>query len=262
MKYFSTLFLSFLCCFLLPLTSQGQTTFAGHDSDEDGCIGTNDLLSILSVFGTCNAIFNCGDLVTHDGYDYSTLQIGDQCWFSENCRYLPCVSTSSSSSTTTPYYYVYGYEGSDVPAAKAQAVYDTFGVLYNWTAIMVDGICPSGWHIPTDLEFQYMEMALGMSEAEAGSTGWRGTDQSVQMRSTSGWEGENNGTNSSGLNCLPAGYAYPGGFDLLGSFVGFWTSSSSSTSSAWRRYFGYSYDGVFRNPNSRSNSFSARCIQN
>lgn len=46
-----------------------------------------------------------------------------------------------------PYYYVNGYVGTDVEAAKATAYYETYGVLYNWPAVMTEGICPSGWHI-------------------------------------------------------------------------------------------------------------------
>ena len=91
---------------------------------------------------------SCGDLVAHEGYNYSTVQIGDQCWFSENCRYLPSVSPSSASSTSTPYYYVHGYEGTDVTAAQATSNYATYGVLYNWPAVMTEDVCPSGWHIP------------------------------------------------------------------------------------------------------------------
>ena len=48
-------------------------------------------------------------------------------------------------------------------AAQATANYETYGVFYNWPAVMTEGICPSGWHIPTDFEWGTMEMALGMS---------------------------------------------------------------------------------------------------
>ena len=92
-------------------------------------------------------------VVTHQGYAYSTVQIGDQCWFSENCRYLPEVSYPSIDSPTDPYYYVYGYEGTDVASAMSTSNYATYGVLYNWPAVMTEGICPSGWHIPSDEEF-------------------------------------------------------------------------------------------------------------
>jgi len=111
---------------------------------------------------TCEPVFNsCGDDIGHEGYDYSTVLIGEQCWFSENCRYLPEVSPYSLGSDTAPYYYVYGYEGTDVDAAKSTDNYETSGVLYNWPAMMTVGICPSGWHIPSDGEFTELTDFLG-----------------------------------------------------------------------------------------------------
>ena len=82
-----------LCVFTLSLTLQSQTLSA--DNDGDGCVATSDLMTLLSQFGECyNSSFTCGDFVSHDGYDYSTVLIGEQCWFAENCRYLPEVSPS------------------------------------------------------------------------------------------------------------------------------------------------------------------------
>jgi uncharacterized protein (TIGR02145 family) len=209
----------------------------------------------------CDPVFAaCGDLVSHEGYDYSTVQIGDQCWFSENCRYLPSVSLSSASSTTDPYYYVYGYEGTDVTAAQATSNYSTYGVLYNWPAVITAGICPSGWHIPSDGEWQTMEMSLGMSEADASSTGWRGSPVGDYMKSTSGWNNNGNGSNSSGFTGLPGGFRYSGGFLGIGD-SGYWWSASESGSGSWLRGLGSSRDGVARNFDNRSNGFSARCVR-
>ena len=54
--------------------------------------------------------------ITYQGYEYDVVEIGNQCWFAENCRFLPSVSPSGDYSTTDPYYYVYEYEGTDVEA--------------------------------------------------------------------------------------------------------------------------------------------------
>jgi len=90
------------------------------------------------------------------------------------------VSPPSEGSETEPYYYVYDYQGTNLGAAVSTSNYDTYGVLYNWPAVMTEDICPSGWHIPSDGEWQTMEISLGMSESEAGDTGWRGTDEGYQ----------------------------------------------------------------------------------
>jgi uncharacterized protein (TIGR02145 family) len=210
---------------------------------------------------TCEPVFNsCGEVVSHEGYDYSTVQIGDQCWFSENCRYLPVVSPSSEGSESDPYYYVYDYQGSDVTAAQATTNYATYGVLYNWPAVMTEGICPSGWHIPSDGEWQTMEMSLGMSESEAADWGWRGTDEGYQMKSSSGWNSGGNGSNSSGYTGLPGGYRYSGGFLNHGDY-GHWWSASGSGSFSWLRALFISYDNVGRGDDNRNYGFSARCVR-
>ena len=90
------------------------------------------LLSIVVLLYGCGfeKIEGCGEPVEHQGYNYSTVQIGDQCWFAENCRYLPVVSPASEGSTNDSYYYVNAYEGTDVAAAKSTENYKTYGVLY------------------------------------------------------------------------------------------------------------------------------------
>ena len=57
----------------------------------------------------------------------------------------------------------------------------TYGILYNWYAVETGRICPTGWHVPTDTEFETMEMSLGMSSGEVDLTTWRGTDEGSQM---------------------------------------------------------------------------------
>jgi uncharacterized protein (TIGR02145 family) len=204
--------------------------------------------------GICD--WNCGENLIYDGYDYSTVQIGEQCWFSENCRYLPEVSPSSAGSETAPYYYVYGYEGTDVTAAQATTNYETYGVLYNWPAVMTEGICPSGWHIPSDGEWQTMEISLGMSEAEAASEGWRGTDEGLKMKDDVQW----NGSNSSGFTGLPSGARYSGGFYYDGD-DGYWWSASESGSFSWMRILVSYNDAVGRYSKVRNHGFSARCVR-
>jgi uncharacterized protein (TIGR02145 family) len=235
------------------------------DTNFDGCTDLNDLLDILAAYGACAvAEFTCGDLLEYQGYDYETVQIGGQCWFSENCRYLPVVSPSSAQSTTAPYYYVYDYQGTDVASAQATANYATYGVLYNWPAVMTDGICPSGWHIPSDGEWQTMEISLGMSEADATSDGWRGSPVGDSMKSTSGWFNNGNvfvnGSNSSGFTGLPGGYSDSGVFNFNGVY-GVWWSASESGSNSWQRALGSSYDNVGRNVSGRYSGFSARCVK-
>ena len=204
---------------------------------------------------TCAPYFgDCGDLVSHDGYDYSTVLIGEQCWFSENCRYLPEVSPSNEGNTTDPYYYVYGYEGTDVASAMSTSNYATYGVLYNWPAVMTEGICPSGWHIPSDGEFTELTDFLGGQGVAGGKMKEAGYDH---------WNPPNTGaTNSSGWTGLPGGllilYNYFGNDGYSGSW---WSSSSESGSGPWTHSLNEDDDNVYRQNPIGFNGFSARCLR-
>jgi len=223
------------------------------DSNLDGCTDLNDLMDLLGAYGSCgqSEFAACGDLVSHEGYSYSTVQIGDQCWFAENCRYLPSVSPSNLYSNTDPFYYVYGYEGTDVAAAKSTDNYETYGVLYNWPAVMTEGICPSGWKLPSDGDFTQLTDFLG-GESVAG----------YAMKSTSGWNGGGNGSNSSGFTGLAGGYRSSDGFNYVYGFHGYWWSSSESDSYSWRHRLNYNDESVSRyNSPDLDFGFSARCIK-
>jgi uncharacterized protein (TIGR02145 family) len=190
--------------------------------------------------------FTCGTMaVSFDGYDYSTVQIGDQCWFAENCRYLPEVSPSSEGNTTDPYYYVSGYEGTDVEAAKATVNYETYGVLYNWPAVMTEGICPSGWHIPSDGEFTQLTDFLG-GEGVAGG----------KMKDDVQWDG----SNSSGFNGLPGGYCSSGGV-INNGHHGLWWSASDFGSYSWDRQLNKNDGSVYRYGYAQYYGESARCVR-
>ena len=154
-------------------------TSCPHDLDFDGVVGVNDLMELLSAFGTdcpepegpATSEFTCGDPVSYHGYDYATVQIGEQCWFAENLRnehYANGDSIPGGLSNSE-------WQNADDTNLGAQAIYNNdasnladYGRLYNWYAVDdARGLCPSGWHVPTDEEFMTLEMELGMSESEA-----------------------------------------------------------------------------------------------
>ena len=227
----------------------------------------------------CVHAFTCGDTLNYQGYGYVTVLIGGQCWFAENLRSenyrngdaIPSnLSGSEWNTTSSGAVTVYG-EGSsqcynyspDGDACDEAWSLIEYGRLYNWFAVDDSrGLCPSGWHVPTDGEWMTMEMALGMSGSEVIDTGWRGTDQGTQMKTDYGWINPGNGTNSSGFSGLPGGIRahhnsrfYAGGAD------GLWWSSSSDGSDAWSRLLSSDYDNVSRGGSSPLSGFSVRCIK-
>ena len=203
--------------------------FGDQDSDGDGLYDSQDncidstacnfmevdaeFCSYGDALGDCNGncpmdedgdgvcdFYSCGDPVSYQGYDYATVLIGEQCWFAENCRYLPAVSPSSAGSEIdgNGHAYVYGYEGQDVQEAQALENYGSYGVLYNRVAMQLWDVCPAGWHVPTDSNIgqgDFHELIAQFAETEVA------TELKSDLSSSPGW----NGTNNSGFAALPAG---------------------------------------------------------
>ena len=241
------------------------------DTDFDGCVGMTDLLGLLSVFGTCNETpWSCGDPLEYQGYDYETVQIGEQCWFAENLRCeeygngdpIPAnLSDAEWTSTHSGAKTVYGEENATCQASyspEGDACNDSwslaeFGYLYNWYAATDPrGLCPSGWHLPSDNEWTLVTNHLGGDTVAGG-----------HLKATSGWNEEGvGGSNSSGFSGLPGGHRYysNGNLNHAGN-RGYWWSSSSVGSVAWLRRLDHDSGAVVRYNNSHRDGHSVRCIQ-
>jgi uncharacterized protein (TIGR02145 family) len=168
----------------------------------------------------------------------------------ENLAYLPSVNPSSVGSDTTPYYYVFGYEDTNVIDAKVGSIYTGYGVLFNWKA--ATSACPSGWHLPSDAEWN--ELAHFLGPTAGGKMKEAGTDH---------WSGPNNGaTNSSGFSAFAGGCRYDFGvFGNLGYLCGFWSSSVLVSANAGNWLLNYNYDYLYRFDGGPSNGYSVRCLR-
>ena len=239
------------------------------DSNFDGCVQLNDLLDLLSAYGDCEAEespWQCGDPLEYQGYDYATVLIGDQCWFTENLRSenyengdaIPAgLSDSEWSTTNSGAVAVFGEDAGcenfspDIEACDPAQSLEEYGRLYNWYAVDdARGLCPSGWHVPTDGEWTVMTDELG-GESIAGG----------QMKTTYGWYNGGHGTNSSGFSGLPGGFRVSSGFFFSAGVYGYWWSSSPVGSYAWVRYLLNDVENVGRDLNNLRLGFSVRCVR-
>jgi uncharacterized protein (TIGR02145 family) len=202
---------------------------------------------------------------SRDGNVYQYISIGSQVWMAENLKYLPSVVRPDCGSTTTAYYYVYGYYGTNVSEATATENYQTYGVLYNWPAAMagsessdsnpsgVQGVCPTGWHLPSDAEWTTITTYLG--ETVAGSK--------LKETGTTHWNSPNAGaTNETGFTALPGGNrSSDGAFGYIGSNGYWWSATELHPDNAWHRgmYYGYSDVGSFSYD--KELGFSVRCLK-
>ena len=226
------------------------------DLNDDGIVGINDLLSLLSDFGTMcedpepeTGELTCGDPMNYHGYDYATVQIGEQCWFAENLRTELYQNGDSIPSD---------FSASDwaVLETGAYAVYESnennltqWGRMYNWfSAIDMRNVCPVGWSVPSEEKLD--TLLVFVEENEWGV---------AELKAESGWASEN-GSNLSGFNFLPGGYRKPDGSYTQGGNVGYlWTTSSIDEELAFGLTIGSNV--YVPGPSYNVEGFSVRCLK-
>lgn len=174
-----------------------------------------------------------------DSTRYKAVTIGDQLWMAENLNIGEFVESNYTGSDHS--------EVSDNGIIEKYALdndtanCDIYGGLYDWNEMMqysepsgsltgnVQGVCPTGWHIPTDTEFKNLESYLGMESAQTEMTGWRGTNEGGKLKETDTiyWDPPNAGaTNGTGFSALPGGSRdVYGNFSRLGMDGRWWSSS-------------------------------------
>ncbi|MFA4942247.1 MAG: FISUMP domain-containing protein [Patescibacteria group bacterium] len=210
---------------------------------------------------TVVAGYTCG---VGDRCLYDTVQIGTQCWFKQNLNVGSIVAgATAQTSNNTLEKYCYSDNSANCT---------TYGALYQWDEAMqyteasgAQGICPTGWHIPTDTEQNTLDQYLHNTTCNASrSASWGCADAGGKLKETgtSHWASPNTGaTNSSGFTALPSGRVSSGSFFDQGTYAFFW-SSSISGSNAWGRYLYSGLSTVDRSSNNdHSSGYSIRCLK-
>ncbi len=189
-----------------------------------------------------------------EGNGYKIVQIGTQLWMKENLKVskfrngdaIPTnLDNTAWSSTTSGAYAVYS---NDVKNSSK------YGKLYNWYAVADPrGLCPSGWHIPSDKEWTELENYLGGRDAAGG-----------KLKAVSSmWNNPNTGaSNSSGFSALPGGYRYDNGYFYTIGYLSYWWSSTEySSTSSWNRWLYYETGESYRNLFNKHYGFCVRCLR-
>ncbi len=194
---------------------------------------------------------HCGDDIidNRDGNTYKIVQIGAQCWMAENLNY-----------DQSAYGNDWCYDDNSTNC-------NTYGRLYDWDAVMqgapssnsnpsgVQGVCPDGWHIPSDAEWTTLTAFLG---------GISVAGDKMKEEGTAHWISPNTGaTNSSGFTALPGGvrYNYPGWYGLT-IYAAWWSSTESPPGDdAWFLSMNSDYEGVFETSYPKGYGFSVRCLR-
>lgn len=215
----------------------------------------------------------CGDSMydKRDGRWYQTVEIGTQCWMKENLNVGTKIISTTSGQLQTDNGVIEKY-----CLNNDESNCDMYGGLYEWNEMMqyitsegVQGICPDGWHIPTDNEWKILEGTVdsqyGVGDPEWEDSGPRGFDAEFHLKSTTGWTGWINigsGDDIFGFSALAGGNRNVNGnfydLDFSGSF---WSSTESLSSYAWCRKLTCFNDGVDRYGYHKASGLSVRCLK-
>jgi uncharacterized protein (TIGR02145 family) len=207
-----------------------------------------------------------------DGNLYNTVQIGNQCWTQSNLTVSKYCNGDNIPNLTDNTL----WSQTNTSSTGAWCNYNndanngtTYGKLYNWYAVNDSrGLCPTGWHVPTDSEWNIMVKYLDPN-ADTAAVGWQNTNAAIALKSTTGWSSQGAVvTNTSGFSALPGGDRYPDGSWGAAYYYGLWWSSSEDgPGSAWYRFLHYIYAEVNRTNNyhllndPKRHGFSVRCLR-
>jgi uncharacterized protein (TIGR02145 family) len=206
---------------------------------------SNSISSSSNVGGSC------------DIEDYKTVKIGNQIWMAENSN---CYINGSKC-----------YDNDTANCAK-------YGRLYNWSMAMAltsgcngvscaihinaphRGICPSGWHIPSNAEWDALYRFADGINVRNGI--YDSPSAGRYLKATNGWNNGGNGENTHGFSALPGGAGYPDGhFEYIGDGSSWWSASEDLSDRAYSRALTYKsgYAGWLNY--SKNNFYSVRCVQ-
>jgi len=237
-------------------SSSGDVSSSSAQSSSSGVgSSSSEAVSSSSVDGSSSSCViqdGVSGTLGYEGQIYKTIGIDCQVWMAENLNYNADGSRC------------YG----DNTGGDSQNRCGTYGRLYNWaTAMKLDlscnsssdcevqpehqGICPSGWHIPSDDDWSQLFGYVGGSSV-AGK----------HLKAKTGWNSSGNGLDTYGFSALPGGYGDSGGsFSNVGSYGSWWSSSEGSSNYAYSRYMYYNVEGASWRNYDKMDLFSVRCVQ-
>lgn len=195
----------------------------------------------------------CGGKITdsRDGRQYNTVLIGTQCWMAQNLNVGTMITgTTAMSDNGIIERYCYSNDTNNCV---------TYGAFYQWNEMMqyvttesAQGICPNGWHLPSDAEWYTLGHYLDPTINDPNATGWIGTVAGTKLVQGG----------SSGFNVLMSGWRLlNGNFFLITSATNFWTTTQSA-GSVWYRQLSPGDAQIARSAVDKGYGNSVRCLKN
>ena len=189
----------------------------------------------------------CSDLMidSRDNQSYKTVLIGNQCWMAENLNAGIIVPDFDQTNNDVVEKTCYNND---------PEFCEIYGGLYIWDEV-ISGLCPGGWHVPSNQEWTELNEYLGINES--------GTHLKSAADNDPAWDGDN----TSGFSAIPSGSGYEKYFGRLGHWAIYWSSTEAGGNYAWfaqldNYWYLDKYTILYQgNHFLKKNGFSVRCIK-
>lgn len=255
--------------------SVGTTYFVRAYAINSAGIGYGNEVSFSTPVPDGSSCLGIATITDRDGNTYNTVKVGNQCWMKQNLRTTKyadgtSIEQGSSASSNIAYWYYPNNNPSNKP---------TYGLLYNWKAVIrnysssnnnpsgVQGVCPTGWHVPSYAEWDQLEnyvsnqnqylcnnTGTNIAKALAGTMSWSSSDNTCAVGNSI------TSNNATGFSALPAG-SYAGTYFGFGEHAFFWSSTQYSISSKYFRYVNYARSYVTNDHDANYRGGSVRCLK-
>jgi uncharacterized protein (TIGR02145 family) len=264
--------------------SGSSSSSTEHDGSSSSVAGSGssssnfaEISSSSEEQGSSSSVGLCGDFVNgtkrehygmekeqfcdeRDGKKYVYMKIGDQTWMAENLNYEASGSKCGNGSTL-----------SDANTTTC----DTYGRLYNWNTAMggaassianpsgVQGVCPSGWHFPSNAEWNVLMKFVSPSCSDNATCAGAGT----KLKSASRWNASGTGsyipgTDNYGFSALPGGQGFPdNNFNFVGNNGWWWSVSEYNINNAYYRRMGSGVNEAYWSNINKNQLLSVRCVR-
>ena len=248
---------------------------------------TSEVLAAAGIDNSTNGLETIeGGSVTkvqdYDHNEYAVVQIGTQCWMAENLRTTHYgdgteITVGSSASAETPYIYYPNGEATNL---------NEYGFLYNWQAATyaqtttmapsgIQGVCPAGWHIPSEGEWQILDLEVNGSAFDFNNDYHLGGNFTGKLAKGCSWQtstkilAPGNFTdeqrNSTGFGAVPAGW-FNSDYTSFGTSAAFWTCSyhSNDVNKIYTRHINYDTSAMNRPSDDQylnQHAYAVRCVR-
>jgi Fibrobacter succinogenes major domain (Fib_succ_major). len=206
-----------------------------------------------------NTSLTYGTITDIDANNYKTIPIGIQVWMAENLKTSKLNDGTSILSVTDDAQWTNLLAPAYCWFDNNDTLYENiYGAYYNWFTVSTGKLCPVGWHVPSDDEWQLLVDYLGGNNI-AGSK--------IKEAGTNNWVFSNNdATNSSGFTALPGGMrgTLDGTFSGQGNYGGWWSTTELNTSplsAAWSRWIHGDTTVIVRSEIFKKDGFYVRCVK-